>query len=629
MRFKIRLMPPAALLAALIAALLAMPAGCVKNTTKPDVLIICVDSLRPDFMGAYGGESKASSLMDNVAKKGMRFDNAYTTAPWALPALASILTGLYPSEHGAIDDKLPIRSKSPTLAEIMRENGYKTGGISAHHLLGKEHGFGRGFDNYYQLIGSNSDALVDRAVQWLDDNEGQPKFLFCHLMDTHAPYKPPASLVSKYYPPNIKPIRGGMTETLSIMEHWPTPEAADALEAVKALYMAEIEHTDRALVKLIRYLQKKRMDRKTLIVIVSGNGEEFMEHGLMNHGFSLYREQVNIPLIISWPDKFPGGASSKEYVSLVDIMPTILDIAGVAIPGEIQGSSLKGILQSSVDNAGTASLGDRALLIETTRRGPDRVAVIKDGMKYIESPDFEINGCEMGSRLYDLSEDPLEQKDLLPDMPDKAGEFRELIDESGLFVKNRLWSIRFANSDTPKIYSGSLATSGKFLTAYKNSVRFVSRHAGQVLSRDFLMTRSDRKIRYAASAELGDNGVQFVVEPEGALVQATLLVNGRKIPAQIKLGEGGDNPDSIPFALEDKGSAKVDRKFTGYCVSSTPVYISKSAVPGYETGDAILPTLDVLRGVKESLDLSGIDELRDLSRFFSGDQTQTQNDDLL
>jgi len=612
--------------ATLVAVVFMVLPSCDKKPAKPNVLVICVDSLRPDFMGVYGSQGKASSLMDNIARKGVHFTNAYTTAPWVLPAVASLMTGLYPSEHGVIEESTVIDSKSATLPELMQKGGYKTAGISPHHLLGKERGFGRGFDNYYHLVGATSEEVVKRALQWLDANAENPTFLFCHLMDTHAPYRPPAHLVSRYYPPGVRPMKGGMAEMLSIMEHWPAPEAAQALEAVKALYMAEIERSDRALEKLIRFLQKKRLDRNTMIVIVSDNGEEFMEHGLMNHGFSLHEQQIRIPMIFSWPGKISAGVLINDYVSLVDLMPTILSFAGLEIPDKLNGSSLRSILKNGKDEALDSAINDRAIFIETTRRGPDQMAVIKDAVKYIESPDFNINGSEMGARLYDLKSDPLERYDLKNDLPEKVADFQRILEDSGLFQRRNLWSVRYAGTRSATIYSGILSTPGRFETVFKDSTRFVSRGAGNVLAKDFILVRGERKIRFASSGKLGKNGIHFIVEPEGALVQATLLVNGKPAPDKIALGYRGVNPKKIPFVLNENGDLPGKFPLTGYWVSSRKVFTSKASVAGYETGDSILPTLDVLRGVRKSMDISEIDELQDFNKYFTGEKAPTQSE---
>ncbi len=287
--------------------------NCAKFSKKRNILLITVDTLRPDHLGCYGNTLGITPNIDELAKEGVLFENAYSQAGWTLPSLASILTGAYPKDHGATDFHWGLNKHIPTMAGILKERGYHTHAFVSHIILTPKYGLNRGFEEYdYSVLNygpphntSTAKQLTDLALIDLKNIE-EPFLLWIHYFDPHFKY----------------------------LSHkgWEFLGDSDVNR-----YDQEIGFTDSNIGRLLDYLKERGLDDNTIIIFTADHGEEFLEHGGRFH-YTCYNEVLRIPLIIKSPDLKPG----REPIAAeqIDIMPTIFDLAQIEYSPELPGMNL-------------------------------------------------------------------------------------------------------------------------------------------------------------------------------------------------------------------------------------------------------------------------------------------------
>jgi len=314
------------------ALLLGLLAGCAGDAGTPsasgtppgaqyNVLVVTLDTLRADRLGPYGFTEVETPAMDRLAREGIVFENAHSTTPLTLPAHTSMFTGMYPLHHGVIDNGgFLVPEEAVTLAEVLSETGYRTGGFTAAYVLDRRWQLNQGFDEYFddfdvrgqRVIAMGgvqrpANEVVDHALDWLDEAPDAPFFLWTHFYDPHAPYEAPEPYGSRY---------------------------ADRP------YLGEIAFTDSQLGRLVDALEERQLLDSTVILVVADHGESLGNHGEAQHGFFIYDAAMHVPLIVRVPFGEYGGERRDEPVSIVDVMPTVLAAAGVDTDLEFQGSNL-------------------------------------------------------------------------------------------------------------------------------------------------------------------------------------------------------------------------------------------------------------------------------------------------
>ncbi len=378
---------------------------------RPNVFIYLVDTLRPDRLGCYGYERGTSPNIDRFAETASLFENAFGQSSWTKPSTASMFTGLRPTEHGATGwhDKLP--GGIETMAEALKAAGYRTAGYVANPNVIPRFGFDQGFDDYHVELRRPSAAMNERVFAWLDEHGDEPFFYYLHTIDPHAPYSPPEPFRSRFAPtadqmPSWKP-------------RWKWP--AEAKPYLSDLYDADIAANDESFGRLLQHLKKLGVYDDTLVVLVSDHGEAFLEHGHYRHGRGLFSETLLVPLII----KFPGqreGQRIAQPVQHADIMPTVLDELGLAVPEGVVGQSLAAFGGSS----GGPPLADRALHSHLNIYGSLQMSVVDGDWKLIQRE----RGGRINHQLYNWSEDRDEMRDLARERPVLAAVLKAKIAES-------------------------------------------------------------------------------------------------------------------------------------------------------------------------------------------------------
>jgi arylsulfatase A-like enzyme len=334
---------------AILAVLIA--AGAARATSEPhrppNVVLVVVDTLRADRLGCYGNPRALTPAIDALGARGAVFRRAYAQSSWTLPSVGSIMTSRMPFEHGGVLPGTRVNDDNVTLAEALRAHGYVTGAFVANPLVNAVAGFGQGFDVFDVPVRTNPHAfpiaragIIDtHAADWLAKRalarDGSPFFLYLHYMEPHPPYGRTDKL-RRLLGGRPAPDLGALSQAYMLSRTYRLTR--EQLADVQDVYDAEIAQVDDAIAWIVRSLDKLRMLDDTVIVFTADHGEEFMDHGGTSHGWTLYDEVLHVPLLIAAPGK--GRVDVDETVALVDVAPTVLELAGIPAPAGYEGHSL-------------------------------------------------------------------------------------------------------------------------------------------------------------------------------------------------------------------------------------------------------------------------------------------------
>jgi arylsulfatase A-like enzyme len=313
--------------------------GCSDSRqARPHVVLIVLDTARADFFSSYGFPDKTTPVFDRLASEGTRYSSAFSTSFWTLPGHASLFTGLYPSEAGATSETNRLPGEVSTIAELLREAGYRTLGSASNPWLTEERGFHQGFEDFREVWREDPDRArfaveeigVEDAVDWIEESaRGEnPFFLFLNFNSPHMPYTPPPDLLSRFVSPDRS--RAQVRRLMEVAGPWKFLAGELSLnegdfEALREMYAGEIAVTDRYVDAIVEALEKEGILDDTLLIVTSDHGENIGDHGMIDHALSMYDTTVRVPLVIRYPERFEAGAVVDDLVSLVDVVPTILD----------------------------------------------------------------------------------------------------------------------------------------------------------------------------------------------------------------------------------------------------------------------------------------------------------------
>lgn len=315
----------------LAAMLIPLLLACGGDGDDVNVLLIIVDTLRADRIGCYGARNVETPNIDRLAKHGVRFDAAFTQAPFTLPSITSILTSLYPYRHQVRNNQTNLDDSFHTLAEHFQRAGYRTAAVLGSAVLDSDRNLTQGFewydDNFPREVEVYNELLraagvplgdraqrrasdvTDRAWTWLAEQNGAPFFMMVHYFDPHSKYDPPPPFKEKYG---------------------------------NRRYDGEVAYTDYEIGRLLDSLRSRGIDKNTLVVLVSDHGEALGEHSEPEHGFFVYESTIRIPMILSLPGTLPKGSVETALVGAIDLFPTITELAGIGTPGSVDGHSVDG-----------------------------------------------------------------------------------------------------------------------------------------------------------------------------------------------------------------------------------------------------------------------------------------------
>lgn len=455
---------------ALAALLLGACSRAPEESRKPNLVIIALDTLRPDHLGCYGYARDTSPNIDAFAKDAVIFEHAETAAPWTAPSLLSLMTSLYPNVHGVVrfPDPGQMNERVTTLAEVLKEQGYWTGAFTDGGYAKPQFGLKQGFDSFPLNEGdvphehsSNIDhpdrlaTNIDRTLKWLGEAQAgdEPFFLFFHTYQVHGPYRPPEELVKLYRPSYdeaaehariataLAALREGRelsaedvrlviahsehcdagkgdlpAVTAEMKRHAITSFDEQRMQFWRDLYDAEIRFTDAELKRLLDVLDRPGLRENTVVVFVSDHGEGFGEHGAPGHGNVLHDEALRVLCML----RAPGVAARRveDVVSSIDVMPTVLDLLGIERAKlQLQGRGLGALLR-----------GERLPGLPTfthalsKKGGEQRLQSVRDGnWRFVFEPETEIG------QLFDLATDPGELTDVAGQNPKVVERMRGLL----------------------------------------------------------------------------------------------------------------------------------------------------------------------------------------------------------
>jgi arylsulfatase A-like enzyme len=397
-----------------IALAAAMPLACSTSSERPplprpNVVVVLIDTLRPDYLDAYGYPRSTAPFLAELASKSVVFERAFSTSSWTVPSVASLLTSAYPHQHGVVQGFMAYRKQlaglerderaklklqrlsasTPALPEILKKLGYSTYGIAANVNLGPELGFQRGFDKFYFEKGLSVRHVHRILETWKEElDRSKPVFAYLHLNDVHSPF--------------VRRER-----------HYQAPPSSSPRETTRAAYLSEIGFVDEYLARIYSLLGE---DENTIFVFLSDHGEEFWDHGGTFHGATLYRELTRVLMMFSSPARGIEPRRVRANVSLIDVVPTLVDLVGGSADEGWQGCSLRPILEGGAGGATLErELRDRTLYAHLAPRGNAR-----HRWAAIDSASYLIETESGAYELYDLS-DAAQVNDVHTALPQRAG----------------------------------------------------------------------------------------------------------------------------------------------------------------------------------------------------------------
>jgi choline-sulfatase len=375
----------------------------VKGRPPRGVIVLVVDTVRQDAFQVFRPKSRVQTpAFDALAKESTVFENAYTTAPWTKPSVTTILTGLYPSSHGAQSEEAKLSSKLTLLSEVLKSSGFKTGLFSANGYVSDYFGFTQGWDDYVNFPRNKertqADNVYARSLEWLKAVPADKRFfLYVQTVDPHVPYQTPGRFLSPYLRERYDGYLGDAVsgEELADYNEGKTKMTSADRAYLAAMYDAEISYHDEYMGKFIEELRHFDLLDDTLLVITNDHGEEIFDHGKLDHGQSLYDELIRSPMLIRHP-QLVGAGRHGPPVSIVDLAPTIYDALDVRPPDDLQGRSLLPAVQGGVAPSPAFAVAERQDLQRAIRFGPYKLILSSEG----------------DTELYDLRKDRGERKNL-------------------------------------------------------------------------------------------------------------------------------------------------------------------------------------------------------------------------
>jgi len=423
-----------------------------------NLVFVSFDALQAAHVGSLGYPRNVTPTIDRLAAQGYSFTNAYSVASWTVPASMTWFTGVYPSEH-RMTNKFAVYSPSEqkfanlkdlapnlvTLADILKRNGYVTGGFTGNAGVSGGFGYDQGFDTYFfepQRFGG-FDESIPPAVKWLRQNKDRKFFLFLHGYDCHGQNAPRTGFDYRFVDPKYdKRYSGSEVEQETLREEGLEKGRLKLRDADirfwNAIYDEKIQRADAKFDQFMAEFQALGLMEKTIFVVTSDHGTEFGEHGRFDHGFTLYDEQIHVPLVIHVPGKTQSSRIT-DRVSSIDVMPTILDLLDVKTPADakrqLRGASLAPALNGEAVR--------RNVFLETDYRlfTFKRSIITPDGWKLIYT-------LENKSReLYHLNDDPHEQKNLADIESRRADELQaalfDYFKSIGHNLESRKWEVGY------------------------------------------------------------------------------------------------------------------------------------------------------------------------------------------
>jgi arylsulfatase A-like enzyme len=427
----------------IILALAVLLAACGDDSPRPpNVLLVVIDTLRADKLGAYGNQRGLTPFLDSLVARGTVFEHAYAASSWTVPSMASLFTSRYPTQHRVVTFAQRIAADEVTVGERLQQGGWVGGGFAANPNLQSRFGYAQGFAEWHADAPENGevdgDTLRAQSIAWLDRvwrrTDPMPTLLYVHYMEPHAPYASREPFRSRFAVNDagraldqleaisevVDRATGGtahvepdkpfeLAATLARLLEQGIRLTHEHVLPIERLYDAEVATADDQVRQLFDELAHRGFLDHAMVIVTADHGEEFNEHGHGSHGIALYEESVRVPLIMMGPG-VPTDRRVTENVSLVDVAPTLLDLLGLPPEPRFEGRSLVSVLSMPATSERGRGSGPDVILqleqigsVETDQRKHVR-GLVRSGHKLLVGPDER-------TELYNLDVDPDETHD--------------------------------------------------------------------------------------------------------------------------------------------------------------------------------------------------------------------------
>jgi arylsulfatase A-like enzyme len=389
------------------------------------VILVVIDTLRADHVHSYGYQRNITPNLDRIASGGLLFERAISTCSWTQPSMASLFTSTYPLVHhvrGAPDgSRIEVSVLPPdlvTMAEFLKGQGLVTRAVSSQPWTNPLAGFGQGFDDFETvsklLDEREAEKVMDRALHWLSSRSGKERFfLYIHMMGPHYPYIPPPDFQGRFTTGRLRKVQALLEgkeyndQIKYLIGEGKRAFMSDPglLSELIGLYDEEVAYSDHQVGRLWSLLDSRDMLDGTMLIVLSDHGEEFLEHNMFVHGHNLFRETVEVPLIVHYPP-LGRGIRIAGIVSLMDVFPTIVELFNAEPPYPSQGRSLMDMISGGGDHSPALSENLGHGLVKLTT--PSHSIIYQASLAHLPDRTW----------LFDLNEDPLEKADVSDEYPD-------------------------------------------------------------------------------------------------------------------------------------------------------------------------------------------------------------------
>lgn len=540
--------------AVLLGAVLVLSCSPSPKIERPNIVLIVSDALRPDHLGCYGYGRPTSPTIDSLARQGVLFETAVAQASWTKPSFSSMFTSLYVFQHGVPGFGTPLADSLETLAEMLTRDGYETACVM--NMVGMAGRFGvlQGFKRVSVAGRQERDAGISTsdAIELMKET-GEPFFLVLHYFDTHRPYTPG----SEYY----EAVHGEAPED-TIQDACRgiaklTAPPRELREFDVALFDAAIRYVDQCTGRVLSYLEESGTNARTFVIFTADHGDALWEHGVGGHAKSVYDEEIRVPLIVAGPEGYWKPGRIAEQVELIDLFPTILELAGVDESPAVEGMSLIPLItRAKRGKTGGRFLPAGHTLSECTAR-------CLPGVKCIRRRDWKIivEPATAWLQLFHLLEDHGETVNLFGQGLAVEDTLMDLLRQvPGITLGG--WRIAFVGDKDNKIFKVEVKVPDG---AAVDDIDKITQCSGMELGR----SREGWTIDIE-TAPRGMDMLRFTVSPDDASLTFRVTARGGEKPEEILTGAGGSRASGMGFTLTRREAFGTPERFRECRLSRAP-----------------------------------------------------------
>jgi len=530
---------------------MGLGAGCGRELRRtelpPNIVVYLVDTLRKDHLSVYGYPRETSPRLAEFARDAVRFETAYSPTSWTKPAVASLLTGVTPLRHGAISQSDRLDPEVRLLPQYLSSAGYHSAAFVTNPHVLPVWGFSRGFDEFIDVGRAESAARADEineaVFRHLEKDRSEPFFLYVHTVDPHQPYRAPPRFAARFPPPRHRELTS------------PDAEMAERarLAKVVAAYDAEVLFSDHEFGRLIQFLDAQGLYRNALVVFTADHGEELRDRGALGHGSSLFEEVVQVPLLVKLPRNAHAGRVVRAPASLLDVLPTIVRLAGGDPVGDLEGVDLLALLRAE-DRGEETQARPFFLDLDLDAMSEKGARTIASGVVWKGHKLLDFHEPRGGAQLFDLVRDPGERHDVALQEPALAEHLLSTLADHRSRVEKgvHLW-ITNANDERTRRVEGSLRSRGRF-TALRTLQLDPGDRAeitpdGRRLVVSLELRNRPNPLQEPPFVFVDQDQLVFSVEPPAAPFEIeSLKIDG--VAAPIFLGEDGRLASAPPLVID-------------------------------------------------------------------------------